>query len=124
MFKTIRSYLFVASLAAFIFLPGSLDASLDTTEIIYTNESIILHSHSDPEYESLVVTSDGEMHGVTSEGIPFYQNNVINETTRLQKFIIQDAWWYISDKGIIGYGDGISDLQALSIYLSMPEATS
>lgn len=120
----IKQYLFTASLAMLVFLPNPLDASLDTTDTLYNNDSITHLSHSNPEYESLVVNSEGEMQGITSEGIPFYQNNIINETTRLQKFIIQDAWWYISDKGIIGYGDGISDLQALSIYLSMPEVTS
>lgn len=119
MFRTIKPYLFAVFLAVFIFSPSLLDAS-----VIYTNESIALLSHSNPEYESLTVSPEGEMQGITSDGIAFYQNNIINDTTRLQKFIIQDAWWYISDKGIIGYGDGISDLQALSIYLSMPEATS
>ena len=53
--------------------------------------------------------------GELTSGIPFTQVNIVNDYTKLQKFTLEDAYWYISDKGII-YAD--TDLEALSIYLA------
>jgi hypothetical protein len=58
----------------------------------------------------------GELHGELQSGVPFSQTNIVNDYTKLQKFVMQDAMWYISDKGEI-YAE--TDLQALSIYLSL-----
>ena len=86
-------------------------------DTVYSDETIILISHSEPE--DFFVTETGEMFGVTTDGHSFSQTNISNDTTRLQKFQIQEVWWYISDKGIIGYGERLSNIQALSIYLTM-----
>ncbi|MGM0629348.1 MAG: hypothetical protein ACQESA_02890 [Patescibacteria group bacterium] len=93
----------------------------ETEAIFYTNSNIIITPHPTPD--TFTVTESGETFGLTESGVSFSQTNISNDTTRLQKFVIQEAWWYISDKGIIGYGEGISDIQALSIYLSRPENT-
>ncbi len=89
--------------------------------IFYTNSNIVLTPH--PEPETFTVSECGEIFGLTVSGISFYQRNISNDITRLQRFRIQEAWWYISDRGIIGFGDGLSDIQALSIYLTLPELT-
>lgn len=89
----------------------------NSTSIFYTNENIILTPH--PEPETFEVNETKEMFGLTTNKISFSQINICNDFTKLQKFQIQEAWWYISDKGTIGYGDGLSDLQALSIYLAL-----
>lgn len=89
----------------------------ESTSIFYTNENIILTPH--PEPESFEVNEVNEILGLTTNKVQFSQINICNDFTKLQKFQIQEAWWYISDKGIIGYGEGISDLQALSIYLAL-----
>jgi hypothetical protein len=83
----------------------------------YTNLNIALTPH--PEPETFEVTLEKEIFGFTTNNVEFSQINLCNDFTKLQKFQIQEAWWYISDKGIIGYGEGISDLQALSIYLAL-----
>jgi hypothetical protein len=63
-----------------------------------------------------VVEDNGEAWGYLVNGIQFTQRNVVNEYTRLQRFQLEDAFWYVSDRGIIR---AESDLQALSIYVSM-----
>lgn len=89
----------------------------DVTSVFYTNLNIALTPH--PEPETFEVTSENEIFGFTTNNVMFSQTNICNDLTKLQKFQIQEAWWYISDKGIIGYGEGISDLQALSIYMTL-----
>ena len=58
---------------------------------------------------------DGEFYGELESGIPFSQTNVVNDVTRLQRFQLQDAYWYVSDKGVLYAQD---DLSALSMYLA------
>ena len=62
-----------------------------------------------------VLNEDGSSWGVLTSGVTFTQKNVANEFTRLQRFQMEDVYWYVSDKDII-YAD--SDLEALSVYLS------
>jgi hypothetical protein len=64
--------------------------------------------------DTFTVDENGEVHGTTN-GITFSQTNVANDFTRLQRFQIEETFWYMSDKGIIRAD---SDIQALSIYLS------
>lgn len=59
---------------------------------------------------------DGEAYGHLTSGVNFTQTNVSNDLgVRLQRFQMENAFWYVSDKGVI---EAESDLQALSIYLS------
>lgn len=54
--------------------------------------------------------------GVLESGITFTSRSVIqNDFGRMVGFYMQDAKWYVTEKGII-YAS--SDLEALSIYLS------
>lgn len=92
------------------------------TEIILNNENIVEAAH--PRPESFEVDPEGEILGTTENFLTFSQEKIDNDVTRLQKFTIQEAWWYISDRGIIGYGQGLSELEALSIYLTLPETTT
>lgn len=96
-----------------------LEASSDSPTVFYRNDNIILTPH--PKPEDFTVMENEEVEGHTPIEISFNQTNVINDTTRLQRFQIQEAWWYISDRGVIGYGEGLSDLQALSIYMTMKD---
>lgn len=67
-----------------------------------------------PDY--FVVEENGEVWGHLTSGVQFTQTNVTNELgIRLQRFQMENAFWYVSDKGDI-HAD--SDVEALSIYLS------
>lgn len=106
-----------------VFIPeGSVTAHENSPTIFYTNDNIVLVPH--PEVASFNVMDIDTISGVTdNDGITFSQISINNDTTRLHRFQIQEAWWYVSDRGIIGYGEGISEIQALSIYLTLPELT-
>ncbi len=110
--------------AVFILLPLAdvQGNSEDHYTVFYRNDNIALTPH--PEPDSFTVNSKGEMMGVTSSGIAFSQTNIISDITSIQKFKIQEAWWYISDRGIIGLGEGLTEIEALSIYLTLPELTA
>ncbi len=96
----------------------------------YTNDNI-LHSYQHPptEFNEMVVGEeyevDGEMRvaeerefwGYLENGSYFTQTNAFNDYVRIQRFQVDEAWWYITDQGIIGKGEGISPLQAFSRYL-------
>lgn len=109
----------IAILYIFTFLTLNLEAYSDSPTIFYRNDNIILTPHPYPE--DFTVMENEETEGYTPLDISFVQTNVINDTTRLQRFQIQEAWWYISDRGVIGYGEGLSDLQALSIYMTLED---
>lgn len=87
-----------------------------TASVALTNANIQTTTMLPPA--SFVVDENGEASGQLTDGTPFTQTNVVNDFTRLQKFSIDQAWWFISDKGVIGLGEGMSELQALSIYLT------
>lgn len=62
-----------------------------------------------------VVEENGEAWGALTSGVTFTQTNVTNELgVRLQRFQAEDAYWYVTDKGVL---QAENDLQALSIYL-------
>ena len=66
--------------------------------------------------ESFVKTEHG-FYGQLVSGVLFTQKNISNELgVRLQKFEMEQLYWYVSDKGII---KADSDIEALSKYLSM-----
>lgn len=80
---------------------------------VYTNENFWNSTHDLPI--SFTIDSLGNVSGFTATGKRFTQTNVENSTTvRLQRFSIDEAFFYISDKGII---KAQSDVAALSMYL-------
>lgn len=81
---------------------------------LYTNANYIESYHEAPQ--SFTLNDDGSFTGLTVGGRIFSQANVANDyNVRLQKFVIDEAFFYVSDKGDI-YAD--NDLTALSIYLA------
>ena len=59
----------------------------------------------------------GGYYGATVAGTSFTQNPVLNNSqVRLHKFAIDEAFFYISDRGVI---KAESDLRALSIYFTL-----
>lgn len=80
----------------------------------YTNSNFSQSYHDVPE--SFSRDSSGNFSGVTSAGKVFTQQYVTASiSVRLQRFAIDDAYFYVSSKGII---NAESDIQALSMYLS------
>lgn len=98
--------------------------------VVYTNDNI-LNSYEYPpselnqmtvgeQYEvdnEYRVAQNGEFWGYLENGSYFTQTNIVNDYTRMQRFQVDDAWWYVTDEGVIGRGDGLEPIQALSIYL-------
>ncbi|MBP6881650.1 MAG: hypothetical protein KBC35_03415 [Candidatus Pacebacteria bacterium] len=80
----------------------------------YTNDNFFTSEHDAPvsfEQDAL-----GNFTGMTVSGKLFYQTNITNSLNiRLQRFSIDEAFFYISDRGMI-VAD--TDTIALSIYLS------
>lgn len=82
---------------------------------LYTNENFATSEHDKPV--SFSIDAFGNAEGVTETGKKFWQLNIENMfNIRLQKFIIDQAYFYVSDRGEIF---AKTDLEALSIYLSM-----
>jgi hypothetical protein len=81
---------------------------------VYTNDNIWQSEHDRP----ITIEQDnfGNFTGTTATGKVFYQNNIENSLSiRLQRFAIDEAFFYVSDKGII---IAPNDTVALSIYLT------
>lgn len=81
---------------------------------IYTNDNFWVSEHDRP----VTFTQDifGNFTGKTETGKIFFQNNIENSlAVRLQRFAIDEAYFYISDQGII---IAPTDTVALSIYLT------
>ena len=103
-FKILVSILF---LAMYISIPNA-EAS------VYTNKNFHLLLHEEPVYFEL--TSTGAFWGYTNTGREFIQKTISNENNvRIHKFIIDDAFFYITDRGEIFAN---SNIQAVSIYYS------
>lgn len=80
----------------------------------YTNDNIFTAEHDRPV--SLFMDGAGGFYGFTETGFRFTQQPVTNAFgVRLHKFSIDQAFFYVSDQGIIEAND---DLAAVSIYLS------
>ena len=101
----------VGILATVLLMPGFyVQAEIPS---FYTNENFWDSTHDMPV--SFTVDTLGNVSGVTATGKLFTQTNVQNSVAiRLQKFSIDAAFFYISDKGII---KASSDVAALSVYL-------
>lgn len=103
--------LLIAFLLTYIAVWTGVHAQTLTAQVRYNNDNISGYQPPVATFEEI----NGEFYGTLTDGTPFSQTNVVNDITRLQKFTLQDAYWYISDKGEI-WAD--NDLQALSIYLT------
>jgi hypothetical protein len=107
-----------ASLAAItlFFVCGFFGASANAQTIptTYTNTNFWTSTHDMPV--SFTQDNEGNFSGQTRTGKSFSQVNITNSIgVRLQKFTIDQAFFYISDKGIIIAN---SNAQALSVYLN------
>jgi hypothetical protein len=81
---------------------------------VYTNDNIFTSEHDAPV--SFTQGTFGNFTGVTATGKVFSQYLITNSLDiRLQRFSIDEAFYYISDRGIILAN---SDTVALSIYLT------
>ena len=81
---------------------------------IYTNDSFLYSYHDAPV--SFTQDEVGNFSGVTETGKNFQQNIVFNSLSiRLHRFSIDEAFFYVSDHGLI-WAD--TDTVALSIYLA------
>ncbi len=84
---------------------------------LYTNENIWNSEHDKPL--SFVIDAAGNFEGITQTGKVFRQTTIANTgSIRLQRFSIDEAFYYISDRGII---IATTDTQALSLYLASIE---
>jgi hypothetical protein len=80
----------------------------------YTNDNFFSSEHDKPV--SFTQDAFGNFSGVTATGKFFYQMNITNSLNiRLQRFSVDEAFFYISDRGVIV---APSDAVALSIYLT------
>jgi hypothetical protein len=80
----------------------------------YTNDNFFTSEHDAPA--SFTQDTFGNFTGMTISGKLFYQTNITNSfNIRLQRFSIDEAFFYISDRGVI-VAD--TDTIALSIYLT------
>lgn len=84
--------------------------------VVYTNDNYWSSEHDQPA--QLFRTTNGDFYGFTNTGKYFTQTSIANEyNVRLNKFTIDKAYFYITDRGVI---KADSDLAALSIYLAQP----
>lgn len=81
---------------------------------LYTNDNFFTSEQDAPA--QLFRQLNGDFYGFTSTGKYFTQVSVVNDAgVPLQKFSIDRAYFYISDRGVI---KAENDLAALSIYLA------
>jgi len=82
---------------------------------VYTNDNIWTSTHDAPV--TIDRDAQGNFFGTTQTGKVYRQINIENNLNiRLQKFMIDEAFFYVSDRGII---EAPSDVIALSIYLTL-----
>lgn len=81
---------------------------------VYTNENFHSILHEQPA--SFVQHADGSFTGYTETGRTFSQVPIPNQyDIRMHKFMIDEAFFYVTDQGAI-FAD--SDIQALSMYFA------
>jgi hypothetical protein len=81
----------------------------------FTNENFQTERHNPPSW--FVANENGGFYGELTDGTTFAQIPVQNSLgIRMQKFEIDSAYFYISDRGVI-YAD--TDIEALSIYFTL-----
>lgn len=108
-----KKVLLVAIFAIAVALPqGGVSAAIPA---VYTNDNFFSSEHEVPaSFEQDLL---GNFYGRTTTGKIFSQVNIENTLgVRLQKFSIDEAYYYITDRGII---TAQNDITALSIYLTL-----
>jgi len=104
--RVISVQIFTALFAAALLIPFSTHA--DT----YTNQNFLFTYHYKPATFSLL--ANGGFAGRLENGSTFKQVPVLSEpSVRLHKFVVDDAYFYISAQGTF---QASSNLVALSIY--------
>jgi len=100
--------------AGVILFFSSLSAQAAEIPETYTNDNFWSSAHDQPVSFSQDI--EGNFSGITVTGKIFTQTNITNSADiRLQRFAIDKAFFYVSDKGIIVAS---SNAKALSVYLS------
>lgn len=89
--------------------------TLLTVIILCSNANWEHSARCNAPVDYFVMNDDGSAWGALTSGVTFTQSNISNETTRLQRFQMEDAYWFVSDKGDI---QAETEIEALSIYLS------
>jgi|AntRauTorcE11897_2_1112592.scaffolds.fasta_scaffold02031_3 hypothetical protein len=111
--KSINTLCTVLATAVIFFSPN-FNAYAAEIPDTYTNENFWSSEHDQPV--SFQKDAEGNFSGITRTGKTFTQRNIANNLTiRLQRFAIDEAFFYISDKGII---IAANNMMALSIYLN------
>jgi hypothetical protein len=81
---------------------------------LYTNDNFWSSEHDQPV--SFVGDGQGNFYGTTLTGKTFTQTAIENSlNVRIHKFLIDEAFFYITDHGVI---KAETDIAALSIYLT------
>lgn len=81
---------------------------------VYTNDNFQTATHEQPV--SFSRDQYGNFSGYTTSGRLFTQTAVANAyNIRLQRFAIDEAYFYISDRGVIFAN---TDIEAVSVYLT------
>lgn len=105
----------VATLFIAFFLPVTVGAAVPGR---YTNDNFLLSEHDQPV--SLFQDGLGGFYGYTLTGKLYTQQPIANiYSIKLHKFVIDDAWFYMSDRGLI---QADNDLIALSVYFARASA--
>jgi hypothetical protein len=106
--------LLAQTLFVFLALLGFSSAAWADVPVVYSNDTFLTAQHDLPI--SFTQDASGNFTGVTTTGKLFSQNIITNSLDiRLQRFAIDEAFFYVSDRGVI-FAD--SDTVALSIYLT------
>lgn len=103
--------IFALSVVMLLILPTTAGAAIPA---IYTNDNFLLSEHDQPA--TLIQDGRGGFYGVTLTGKIYSQKPITNSyNLKLHKFVIDEAWFYMSDRGMI---QADTDLVALSIYFA------
>lgn len=85
------------------------------SEAYYTLDNFWTTNHEAPAW--FLADGNGGFYGETVAGTPFTQKPILNNLSiRLHKFAIDDAFFYISDRGAF---QAENDIKALSIYFTL-----
>jgi len=107
-----KKTMYGAVFALLALIPAASQAA--TIPALYTNDNFWTSEHDQPA--SFSSDEYGNFWGITLTGKTFYQTNIENTASiRLQRFSIDEAFYYVSDRGII---IAPTDLTALSMYLA------
>jgi hypothetical protein len=87
-----------------------------TAIISCNNSNYALSERCTAPPQTLKIEADGSYSGKLVNGIPYTQKQVLEANFKLHRFQLEDAFWFISDKGVFWADD---NLQALSIYLAL-----